>query len=93
MKVDNYSGSLDGLINNFPTKNKEGFTTNEIDDLLKLFPNIETSKFDDALGINTCRVIDNEVITYHCDILSALRCVTENREMRSSFAKPKKKNI
>ena len=42
MKVDNYSGSLDGLINNFPTKNKEGFTTNEIDDLLKLFPNIET---------------------------------------------------
>jgi ElaB/YqjD/DUF883 family membrane-anchored ribosome-binding protein len=33
MKVDNYSGSLDGLINNFPTKNKEGFTTNEIDDL------------------------------------------------------------
>ena len=83
MKVDNYSGSLDGLINNFPTKNKEGFTTNEIDDLLKLFPNIETSKFDDALGIRTCMFIDNEIITYHCDILTALRCVTENREMRS----------
>ena len=51
--------------------------------LLSTFNILSNSKFDDALGINTCMFIDNELITYHCDILTALRCVTENREMRS----------
>ena len=80
MDMSNYSGSLDGLINNFPTKHKEGFTTPEIDDLLKLFPNIETSKVDDALNYNTCEVVEGEIINYHCDVLMALKCGIENRD-------------
>tara|TARA_R110001592_G_scaffold58417_1_gene176947 strand:- start:315 stop:572 length:258 start_codon:yes stop_codon:yes gene_type:complete len=77
--MNNYSGSLEGLVNNFPTKHKEGFTIPEIDKLIQLFPNIEISKFDDALLGNTIMVRNGDHINYHCDILTALKCGVENR--------------
>ena len=82
--MTSYSGSLEGLINNFPTKHKEGFTTPEIDDLLKSFPYIEISKFDDALVGNTIMVKDGDHINYHCDIITALKCGIENRVINLS---------
>lgn len=71
------------LVYNFPTKNKEGFTNSEIDELLSKFDNLNVSKFQDALRGVTCMVIDNEIVIYHCDILTALYCGLENRDMYS----------
>tara|TARA_R110001592_G_C12943826_1_gene730676 strand:+ start:320 stop:559 length:240 start_codon:yes stop_codon:yes gene_type:complete len=73
MNMSNYSGSLVGLINNFPTANKEGFTTPEIDDLLKSFPNIDVSLFDNELIGNTVIVDNGEHINLKSDVLKALK--------------------
>ena len=67
----------------FKTKNKEGFVQSEIDVLLKEYPNINMDKFDSALMGITCMQINNELVIYHCDIESALRCGIENRNLRS----------
>lgn len=82
--MNNYSGSLEGLVNNFPTKHKEGFTTPEIDKLIQLFPDIEISKFDDALVGNTVMVKYGDHVNYKHDILTALRCGIENRAINLS---------
>lgn len=65
----------------YPTKSEYGFTDKEIKELLTLFPNINMEKFNDALMGNTCMIIDNEIITYHCDIDKAIRCGVENRNL------------
>ena len=41
---------------------------------------LDKGNFYKKLGINTCMIIDNETITYHCDIKIALRCLIENRD-------------
>ncbi len=73
MNISNYSGSLVGLINNFPTANKEGFTTPEIDDLLKSFPDIDISMFDNELVGNTVILSNGEHINLTSDVLKALK--------------------
>ena len=67
---------------NFKTKHKQGFTNNEMKTLLEDYPDINMDKFNDAMTGNTCMVIDDEVVTYHCDVLTALRCGVENRDMK-----------
>lgn len=79
MKKENIKEKVYG----FKTKNKEGFTESEIGTLLKDYPNINMDKFKDALMGNTCMIIDDEIITYHCDVLTALRCGIENRKQYS----------
>ena len=68
---------------NFKTKNKEGFVQSEIDILLKDYPNINMDKFNSALMVITCIVIDGEAVIYRDDIENALRCGIENRNLRS----------
>ena len=75
--------NLEKLVYDYPTKNKEGFTDSEQLELLKKFPDIDMEKYNKALGVVTCLVIDEETVIYHCDVLTALRCVTENRDMKS----------
>ena len=65
----------------YPTKYKEGFIQTEVDNLLKNYPNIDMDKFNSALMGNTCMVKNNEVIQYHCDILTALLCGIEKRDI------------
>lgn len=67
---------------NFKTKNKEGFTQLEINTLLEEYPDINLDKFNNALMGITCMVIDDEIITYHCDVEKALLCGIENRDLR-----------
>lgn len=71
-------------VHSFPTKHKEGFIQAEIDELLKQFYDVRMDKFNDAMRGNTCMIIDGEVIIYHCDVLTALRCGLENRGIRTS---------
>jgi hypothetical protein len=74
--------SIGNKVYSFKTKHKEGFTDSEVEELLKDFPDINMDKFNDALMGNTCMMRDGEIIQYHCDILSALRCGIENRDLR-----------
>lgn len=71
--------SISDLVHNYKTNSKYGFTQEEIDELLKQFPDIHMDKFNDALRGNTCMVIDDKVISYHCDIITALKCGVEDR--------------
>ena len=68
---------------NFNTKNKEGFIQSEIDTLLKDYPHINMDKFNSALMGNTCMMVDNETVMYHCHIEKALRCSIEHRNLRN----------
>jgi len=73
---------IEPIFNKFETKNKEGFTESEIEGLLKNYPGINMDKFNDAIFGNTFAVIDDEMIIYHCDVISALYCGVENRDQR-----------
>lgn len=77
-----FNKKLYDLVYNYPTKYKEGFIDDEQKELLKQFPNINMDKYYDALtGITCMRDDDGKFIIYHCDILTALRCGIENRNM------------
>jgi len=71
--------SLEEKVYSFPTKHKEGFIQSEIDELLKQFHSVNMDKFNDAMLGNTCMIKDDEIIIYHCDVLTALRCGLGNR--------------
>ena len=71
------------LIYNYPTKSKWGFTNDEIKQLLEdNFKGVEFNqdKYYDAMMGNTCMLSgDNEIINYHCDVVSGLLCGIEKR--------------
>jgi hypothetical protein len=67
---------------NYNTKYSAGFIKSEIEQLLEEL-NINEKRFYKALGVNTCMLIDGNVITYHCDILKGVVCAIENREQNS----------
>ena len=70
-------------VNGFKTKYKEGIVQEEIDELLKDYPNINMDKFNDALRGITCMVIEGKGVIYHCDIELALKCGVEDRKPRT----------
>jgi len=70
------------LVNNFKTKNPEGFLWSEINELLKNFSKINMGKFYDAMNGNTCMIGKDGIIHYHCDVELAIRCGIENRNFR-----------
>ncbi|TXG80220.1 MAG: hypothetical protein E6R13_08410 [Spirochaetes bacterium] len=73
------SENLSDFIDNYPTKHKYGFLGSETDAILEKFE-IDKEKFYTALGVNTCMIIEGEILNYHCDIELALRCVIEDRD-------------
>jgi len=73
---------IETIVNTFPTRSKLGFTTKEQEKLLKLFPNINKEKYNDALMGITCTIIHEEPVIYHCDIITALKCGTQNRNIK-----------
>jgi len=77
MKTNN----IKDKVYNYKTKHKYGFVRSEIEDLLKDYPDIDKSKFDDALYGITCMRIDDETVIYHIDIEKALYCGTEKRNL------------
>jgi hypothetical protein len=73
------SKDVQKLIEEYPTKHKEGFIGSEIITIINKY-GISSDAFFDALGVNTCMIIDGDMITYHCDIITALYCVLEDRD-------------
>ena len=80
-KKYNYQ-ELKDIVYNFKTKHDSGFTREE---QLRLCDQIGISKpqYLDKLGTNTCLLIGQEVITYRHDVLKAIQCVEENRNLKS----------
>ena len=76
---------LSDLVYNRKTKHKEGYTEKEINKLLSTIGrfNLNMKRFNDALTGITCMMFDDEIVTYHCDILTALRVAMEDRPMRA----------
>jgi hypothetical protein len=72
---------IQDYVYNFKTKYDRGFTDDEINTVLKDFPDINVKKFDEALWCNTCQVIDDKIITYHQDIQKAIICGLQNRDL------------
>ena len=65
----------------YPTKYPQGFTAIELNEFL-INHDVNITDFFNKLGIgHTCMVLDGNTIRYHHDILTALRCVIENRDM------------
>ena len=52
----------------FYTQYSEGFLQHEIDELLKVFPEIDEETFLDVLLDNTCIIINNQVLIRKNDI-------------------------
>jgi hypothetical protein len=73
---------LQDKVYNYNTKYSDGFIKDEIENLLEEL-NINEKRFNKALGVNTCMMIDGNVITYHSDILKGVVCALENREQNS----------
>lgn len=69
------------FIYNYKTIYPEGFINTEIEEILKLYPNINMDKFNDAMMGNTCMLRDNNIINYHCDIYNAIISGVENRKL------------
>jgi hypothetical protein len=85
MKIMKIDINIEDIIYNYPTRYKEGFIQEEIDLLLSWFPTIKMDKFNEVMMGNTCKLSkDNEVINYHCDVLTALLCGLENRDIKPS---------
>ena len=75
---------IEDKVYKYPTKYKEGFLPEEIEELLEEYNyhNFNKKKFDEALTGITCMVREGKTLIYHCDILTALRCGVENRKQR-----------
>jgi hypothetical protein len=63
----------------FQTKHTSGYTHSEIKKLLEKL-NINEKRFKRNLGVNTCMIIDGQVITYRKDILNGIICAIVDRE-------------
>jgi len=64
--------SIKEIVYGFPTKHKEGYLKSEILEILKLFPEISMSKFNDALDFITVVSIENQIVIYRHDVISAI---------------------
>jgi len=73
---------LQNKVFNYNTKYPEGFIKSEIEQLLEEL-NINEKRFYKALGVNTCMMLDGNIITYHEDVLKGVVCAIENREQNS----------
>ncbi len=82
VKKESEYEKLQKKVFDYNTKYKEGFIKSEIEQLLEEL-NINERRFYKALGVNTCMLIDGDVITYHTDILKGVVCAIENREQNS----------
>lgn len=73
---------IEKIIDKFPTKHKQGFTQSEVNELLTKLE-VDREKYNEALGVYTCMLIDGESITYHSDVSLGIRCAIENRKPRT----------
>jgi hypothetical protein len=69
------------IVDNFPRKYQYGFKREEINELLKEFPEINMDKFNDATSYISAMVVDNHILIYPHDIYKGVICGLENRDI------------
>jgi hypothetical protein len=50
----------------------KGFTNDEANQILRKYSVTDMEAFNDGMGVNTCMIIDDQIINYHCDIARAV---------------------
>lgn len=75
---------LEDYVNTYPVKSKWGFNPDELKEIISEFPDINMDKFNNAMMGNTCMMEEGQIITYPCDVVTALRCGIENRDINLS---------
>ena len=43
---------------------------------------VNGEKYDEAMWGNTCGMWDGKFVIYHCDVLKAIQCGIENRDLK-----------
>ena len=75
---------IEDLVNNWPTKYKEGFTNLEITNIvntIKVDNDFSHEKFDNAMMGNTCMVREGQAVMYDCDVIKGIQCGIEDRNL------------
>ena len=77
--------SIENRVYEYPTKNKMGFTSQEIDEFLKEYPQCNMDFFNQSLIGVTGSISDTgEFVFYHSDVYSALKMGLLNKRLSNS---------
>ncbi len=69
------------LIDNYPAEYENGLTDDEVRDIASKIPNIDMNKVYKSMSNNTCSIINTTLINYYSDVLLALTCGLENKDV------------
>jgi len=75
---------VEEYVREYPVKSKWGFNPEELADIIQEFPDINIKKFDLAMGVHTVITDEGKIITFPYDVITALRCGIENRDIKLS---------
>ena len=65
---------IEKIVDKFPTKDKDGFTATELNELLKDYHGISTEDLLKQMGVVTAKIsLVGEGLFYHRDVKNALR--------------------
>ena len=68
------------IIEEYPTLHVEGFTGKDIMSLAETW-GMDLKKLNEAIGVNTCIMIEGSIITFHCDVETGFSMVAQDRDM------------
>lgn len=78
---------LQKVVSEYKTQYEYGFTKFEMEEVKSAvkehYPNFNEEKYNSCFYGNTCMFIDGNIITYHTDLITALLCGIENRNMKN----------
>lgn len=74
---------LEDLVYNYPTKSKYGLLNEEVKQLVKdNFEDFDWDKYYDAMIGNTCMMYEGKIVSYHCDVITGIKCGVEKRKIK-----------
>jgi hypothetical protein len=78
------SNEIHNKVVSFKSRSPKGLTRHEIELLLKKFKSVSQKRFFEAMGVCTVQVIKGEIIYYRSDIITAITCCIEKRDINAS---------
>lgn len=70
-------------LSNYPKTYDEGFTHEEMDDLISVYRGLDINRFKDSFDCNTGLLKEGKFIIFPVDIVTAFNCALEERTIRS----------
>lgn len=81
MRIMNSKKDIERFIREYKTQYPEGFTDKERNEVLRHFPHIDMKKYNDAMMCLTCKMIGDDTVVYHHDVINAILCGIERRDL------------